>query len=159
MTGILEITIPDFGQLQLKHLVMDYNGTLAVDGAPVPGIQGRIERLSEQIQVHVITADTFGMVQASLKGWTCSVKILGAENQMEQKLAFIQELGAESCVCVGNGRNDRMMLQAAALGLAVVLEEGTSRASLLAADIILPGILPALDLLLNPLRLIATLRS
>ncbi len=159
MTGVLEIDIPDFGQLQLKHLVMDYNGTLALDGEPVPGIQGRIERLAEQIQVHVITADTFGKVQASLQGWACAVKILDKEDQAGQKLAFIQELGAESCVCVGNGRNDRMMLQAAALGLAVMLEEGTSRASFLAADIILPGILPALDLLLNPLRLIATLRS
>mgnify|MGYP006303196549 CR=1 FL=1 len=156
---MLQIDIPDFGQLQLEHLVMDYNGTLAVDGEPVPGVRERIEELAKQVQVHVITADTFGKVQARLEGWACSVKILGQEDQVGQKLAFIQELGAGKCVCIGNGRNDRMMLETAALGLAVMLEEGTSRESFLTADIILPGIVPALDLLLHPLRLTATLRS
>jgi soluble P-type ATPase len=156
---MLNIDIPDFGQLQLEHLVMDYNGTLAVDGEPILGIRRRIEKLAELVQVHVITADTFGKVTAELEGWTCSIKILGQEDQVGQKLAFVHELGPERCVCIGNGRNDRMMLEAAALGLAVMLEEGTSRECLLAADIALPGIVPALDLLLNPLRLTATLRS
>ena len=156
---MLQIDIPDFGQLQLEHLVMDYNGTLAVDGEPIQGIRRRVEKLATQLQVHVITADTFGKVQAALDGWACSVKILGQEDQVGQKLAFVQELGAENCVCIGNGRNDRMMLEAAALGLAVMLEEGASRESLLTADIVLPGIVPALDILLHPLRLTATLRS
>jgi soluble P-type ATPase len=118
-----------------------------------------VDKLSEHVQVHVITADTFGKVTAELEGWSCSIKILGQDDQVGQKLAFVHELGAERCVCIGNGRNDRMMLEAAALGLAVMLEEGTSRECLLAADIALPGIVPALDLLLNPLRLTATLRS
>lgn len=156
---MLNIEIPDFGQLQLEHLIMDYNGTMAVDGEPIQGIRRRVDKLALQLQVHVITADTFGKVQTKLEDWACSVKILGQEDQVGQKLAFIQELGAKHCVCIGNGRNDRMMLEAAGLGLAVMLEEGTSRESLLSADITLPGIIPALDLLLNPLRLTATLRS
>jgi soluble P-type ATPase len=156
---MLQIDIPDFGHLQLEHLVMDYNGTLAVDGEPIQGIRRRVEKLATQLQVHVITADTFGKVQAALDGWDCAVKILDQEDQVGQKLAFVQELGADKCVCIGNGRNDRMMLEAAALGLAVMLEEGASRESLLTADIVLPGIVPALDILLHPLRLTATLRS
>jgi soluble P-type ATPase len=156
---MLEIDIPGLGQLQLEQLVMDYNGTVAVDGEPVTGVRERVDQLAEQVQVHVITADTFGKVQARLEDWACSVKILGKEDQVGQKLAFVQELGADNCVCIGNGRNDRMMLEAAALGLAVMLDEGTSRECLLSADIALPGIVPALDLLLHPLRLTATLRS
>jgi len=156
---MLNIDIPNFGQLQLEHLVMDYNGTLAVDGEQILGTRRRVDKLSEHVQVHVITADTFGKVTAELEGWSCSIKILGQDDQVGQKLAFVHELGAERCVCIGNGRNDRMMLEAAALGLAVMLEEGTCRECLLAADIALPGIVPALDLLLNPLRLTATLRS
>jgi hydroxymethylpyrimidine pyrophosphatase-like HAD family hydrolase len=31
-----------------------------------------------------------------------------------QKLAFVQKLGAGNWMCIGNGRNDRMMLEAAA---------------------------------------------
>jgi soluble P-type ATPase len=59
---------------------------------------------------------------------------------------------------IGNGRNDQLMLAAAALGIAVVQEEGAAIESLSAADVVLPDIRSALDLLLFPKRLIATLR-
>jgi soluble P-type ATPase len=45
------------------------------------------------------------------------------------------------------------------LGIAVIQTEGAAVEALLAADIVLPSILPALDLLTHPLRLIATLRA
>ena len=156
---MMQLTIPDFGELQLTHLVMDYNGTLACDGIPVPGIKERFAALSRELSLQVITADTFGRVHSDLEGWPCSVQVLPTGNQAEQKLAFVRELGAQSCACLGNGRNDRLMLEAAAFGVAVLLDEGVAREALLAADIVTPGILPALDLLLHPLRLTATLRS
>lgn len=156
---MMELTIPDFGELRLNHLVMDYNGTLACDGIPMPGIKDRFEALSKELCLQVITADTFGRVRADLEGWPCSVQILSPGNQAEQKLAFVRELGTQSCACLGNGRNDRLMLEAAALGVAVLLDEGAAREALLAADVVTPGILPALDLLLHPLRLTASLRS
>ena len=155
----MELTIPDFGELRLQHLVMDYNGTLACDGIPMPGIKERFEALSKELSLHVITADTFGRVRSDLDGWSCAITTLGSEDQAGQKLAYIRGLGASSCVCLGNGRNDRLMLDAAALGVAVLLDEGVAREALLAADVVTPGILPALDLLLYPLRLTATLRS
>ena len=156
---MIQLTIPDFGELQLTHLVMDYNGTLACDGIPVPGIKERFEALSRDLSLQVITADTFGRVRADLEGWPCTVQVLPSGNQAEQKLALVRELGAQSCVCLGNGRNDRLMLEAAALGVAVLLDEGVAREALLAANVVTPGILPALDLLLPPLRLTATLRA
>ncbi|MFO8031686.1 MAG: ATPase P [Desulfohalobiaceae bacterium] len=156
---MLELDIPDFGQLRLEHLVLDYNGTLAVDGQPAKGIQEKLDLLSQQMQVHVITADTFGHVRSILQGWPCTIKILEPGDQARQKWSYVQGLGAKQCVCAGNGRNDRFMLESAGLGLAVMLEEGSAQEAIQAADITLPGILPALELLLNPLRLIATLRS
>jgi soluble P-type ATPase len=51
------------------------------------------------------------------------------------------------------------MLKATALGIAVILEEGASRDTLLAADVVCSRIVSALELLRNPLRLTATLRS
>jgi soluble P-type ATPase len=50
------------------------------------------------------------------------------------------------------------MLRAAAVGVAVLQEEGTSMAALQGADVVVPGINAALELLLEPQRLIATLR-
>jgi soluble P-type ATPase len=62
-------------------------------------------------------------------------------------------------VALGNGRNDRLMLKEAALGIALLQAEGAAVEALLAADVVAPDILVALDLLLAPDGLIATLRS
>ena len=77
----------------------------------------------------------------------------------QAKLAFIEDLGAAQTVCIGNGRNDRLMLEAAGLGIAVIHEECAASATLAAADVVARSIVDALDLLLEPLRLVATLRS
>jgi soluble P-type ATPase len=156
---MINLDIPGYGRLELQHLVMDYNGTLACDGKPVSGVRGRLEKLSESLALHVVTADTFGRVRAALEGWQCSINVLPAGDQAQAKLDFVDSLGRQQCACLGNGRNDRLMLEAAGLGLAVMLEEGASREAVQSADILTPGILPALDLLLHPLRLTATLRS
>lgn len=156
---MIEISIPDFGQLQLEHLVLDYNGTLAVDGRILFGVRERLERLANQLTIHVITADTFGKAADSLDGIPCQLAILPPGRQDEAKRDFVRELGVEKCVCVGNGRNDRLMLQEAALGIAVLQEEGAAAAALMAADVVAPDIQSALELLMQPLRLTATLRS
>ena len=62
-------------------------------------------------------------------------------------------------VAIGNGRNDRMMLAAAAIGIALVQAEGAAGQAVLCADVVATGILDALGLLEHPQRLVATLRS
>ena len=156
---MLEVSIPDYGQVRLANLVLDYNGTLACDGALIEGVAERLSDLSRDLEIHVVTADTFGKAASGLSGLPCKLAVLGVERQETAKLAFIKELGSQSTVTVGNGRNDRLMLKEAALGVAVVQEEGTAVEAVLAADIVCPDILSALDLLSNPLRLVATLRS
>ncbi|NMC74942.1 MAG: hypothetical protein GYA56_11410 [Geobacteraceae bacterium] len=58
-----------------------------------------------------------------------------------------------------NGNNDRLMLKAARLGIAVCEGEGCAVAALMNADIQARSIGEALGLLLNPKRLKATLRA
>jgi soluble P-type ATPase len=50
------------------------------------------------------------------------------------------------------------MLKEAALGICVLSIEGVAIQTLLAADIVVPDIRSAFELLLKPLRLIASLR-
>ena len=156
---MLTFDIPGYKKLQLSYLVMDYNGTLAVDGKLVEGVAARLETLSQDLEIHVITADTFGLVQQQMLALPGKISVLGQDNQAEAKLHYVRELGLEQTVCIGNGRNDRLMLKAAALGLAVVLAEGIAGETIAAADAVCLSITEALDLLLNPLRLTATLRS
>jgi soluble P-type ATPase len=155
---MLEIDIPGYRALRLAHLVLDYNGTLACDGELLDGVRDRLTALAGMLQIHILTADTFGKARAQLVGVPCVLSILSADDQDRRKLEYIQRLGTEATVCVGNGRNDRRMLQEAGLGIVVVQAEGASVQTVLAADVLAPDILAALDLLTHPLRLVATLR-
>jgi soluble P-type ATPase len=158
-THMLEIIIPGHKTLLLYHLVMDYNGTLAQDGVLLDGVRSRLTSLSERLSLHVVTADTFGIARSQLTGLACELAILPVEEQAQAKLAYVQGLNESQVVALGNGRNDRLMLQAAALGIAIIQGESAAIETCLAADVLAPNILTALDLLLSPKRLIATLRS
>ena len=156
---MFSLTIPGWKTLQLSHLVLDYNGTIAFDGHLIDGVKPRLAALASSLTIHVLTADTFGSVREALAGIPCRLAIIPVGNQAEAKLAYVGELSPETCVCIGNGRNDRLMLKAAALGIAVVQAEGAATEAVLTADVLAPNILDALDLLSHPLRLTATLRS
>ena len=156
---MIEIEIPGFGTLDLHHLVMDFNGTLARDGELIDGVAQRLMVLADVLQLHVITADTFGDVGRQLAALPCCLHILPGQNQEEAKRDYVVTLGSRRVAAIGNGRNDRLMLQASLLGIAVVLKEGAYGGTLTSADIICTSILDALELLMHPLRLTATLRS
>ena len=155
---MLEIAVPGASPLRVTHLVADFNGTLAIDGMLIAGVAEALLALSTSLDIHVVTADTFGRVKQAMAGVPCATTILPPGGQDSAKLRYIEALGALSCVCIGNGRNDRLMLGAAGLGIAVIQGEGAAVETLLAAKVAAPDIGAALGLLLNPERLTATLR-
>ena len=156
---MIEIKIPGHPDLTLEHLVLDYNGTLAIDGRPIPGVRAALEALADKLEIHVVTADTFGKAVVALQDYPCRLSILPPGDQALAKQEYVQALGAVRTAAAGNGRNDRLMLKAAALGMVVMQAEGTAVEALLAADVAAPDIVSALGLLANPLRLVAALRS
>jgi soluble P-type ATPase len=156
---VIEINIPGYRHFRLEHLVLDYNGTLAVDGMLLNGVKSTLTLLSKQLKIHVLTADTFGKVQTGMDKIPCEVSVLPVENQEIGKLTYVRKLGEMNTAAVGNGRNDRLMLQESALGIAVILNEGAAMQTLLCADVVCTDIVAALQLLIHPLRLTATLRS
>jgi len=156
---MIEISIPGFRSLRLSHLVLDYNGTLAVDGHLLAGVGDALTALAHDVAIHVITADTFGLAATQLNGLPVNLTIAPIESQAETKFAFVTSLGAETVVAIGNGRNDRLMLKAASLGISLIQREGGSVDTMMSADIASTNILDALDLLKNPKHLVAILRS
>jgi len=155
---MFELDIPGFGAVRLQHLVTDFTGTLSVDGRLAPAADWRLNKVAEFLDVHVLTADTFGRARAELAEINCAVRILEGEDHDVQKEQFVRELGAETVIALGNGKNDRKMLQAARIGIAVCLQEGCATDAVTAADILVTSTADALDLLLKAKRLKATLR-
>ena len=156
---MIRIDIPNGPELALQHLVLDLNGTLAVDGRLLLGVAERVQSLARDLDIYLLTANTHG--HASEVAKTLGVALIELEPGPggPQKKTFVQSLGAQHTVAIGNGANDAAMLRAAALGVAVVGSEGASLAALLAADVFVTDIRDALDLLLFPNRLRATLRA
>ncbi|MGE5219537.1 MAG: HAD family hydrolase, partial [Chloroflexota bacterium] len=140
---MISIDIPGFRKLKLRHLVLDYNGTLARDGRLLPGVARMLAELATDIHIHVITADTFGEARKQLARLPVDVVIIPTRSQAEAKLKFLSKLGARTAVAVGNGRNDRKMLKAAALGVALVQTEGGAVETIASADVVSANILDA----------------
>ena len=155
---MIEIEIPGHASLFIEHLVLDYNGTIAVDGIPIPGVLEMFLAMSRSLKIHFITADTHGTVHNYLKSEAISIHVLEKENQSLQKKAFITQLGASKVIVIGNGYNDHLMLKEAVIGIAVLQQEGLSFEALASSDILFTSIIDALDCLRNPMRLAATLR-
>jgi soluble P-type ATPase len=155
---MIQIDIQEFGILKLEHFVTDYSGTLSEDGRVLPEVKEKLNALSEKLTVHVITSDTFGMARKELEGVNCTIHVLEGPGHVFQKEKYVLSLGAEGVVALGNGNNDAKMLRAAKVGISVCLKEGVSVEALKAAKILVRSPIDAIDLLLNPKRLTATLR-
>jgi soluble P-type ATPase len=153
------IEIPGRPTLRLEHLVSDFNGTIAAGGQLLAGVAERLVALSEKLHLTVVTADTYGRVRNEMENLPVDVTILAGNNEDIAKAAHVAALGADATVALGNGHNDRLMLSQAVLGLAVLGVEGAAGSAWQAADVLFVEVRDALDAVLDPRRLVATLRS
>lgn len=156
---MIDIRIPGFGQVALEHLVLDFNGTLVCDGILAEGVRDLLARLSRGLEIHVVTADTHGNAAAACKGLPCRLVVLPEGDQDVSKRDYVRTLGAGRTACIGNGRNDRLMVREAAIGICVIGEEGASAETAAAAHVVCRSAGEALSLLIHTRRLVATLRS
>jgi P-type E1-E2 ATPase len=155
---MIRITVPGLGEYEIDHLVLDVNGTIALDGQLVAGVPERLQTLGQLLTIHLITADTHGQ-QAIID---CALRLqavrIAPGHESDQKGRYVRSLGAASVAAIGNGSNDVDMLRSAAVGIAVLGHEGLSSTAHQAADILARDIDDALDLLVHPARISATLR-
>lgn len=156
---MLEIDIPGRGTFGIRHVVCDYNGTIAVDGHLIEGVASRIREITEFAQVSVLTADTFGMVRTECDDLPVDVRVFARDDAGACKATVVRELGAEGCMCIGNGFNDIAMFGEAALSIAIMGKEGACGKLLTCSDVVVTSPIDAFDLLIHADRLRATLRG
>ncbi|ADL12843.1 HAD family hydrolase [Acetohalobium arabaticum] len=156
---MLKCQIPNFKSLEVDKLVFDYNGTLACDGQPIESVKEKLNQLAEKFEVYILTADTFGTVENEFKDIEAEIIIIDSNDGSKAKQKFIRQLGSQTVIAVGNGSNDRLMLDEAGLGILVIGSEGASTRSLLESDLLINNINDVLDTILNPQRLVASLRE
>ena len=155
---MIEIDVPGKGVYRFEHLVLDLNGTISLDGAVIEGVPERLELLGRLVDIVIVTADTRGKAQELGEDLRVKIHILHPGNEQEQKFRLVRQLGSEVTVSMGNGSNDASMLKESGLGICILGPEGASSETMANCDLVISDINAALDLLLKPGRLIATLR-
>lgn len=156
---MIKIEISGFKTISAEHLVLDFNGTIAIDGLFIEVVIGQLVQISANLQVHVLTADTFHTVQNELRGLPITIKILNSAEQDRQKLQYVKNLGSDNVIAIGNGKNDVLMLKESALSIGIIQAEGAFSQALNCTQIVCTSVTDALSLLINPKRLLATLRN
>lgn len=155
---MLTIHIPGRDEFTISHLMLDYNGTIALDGKVIPAIVPQLELLSKDIDICVITADTHGTAVKNCKGLPLEVKVFPTTDVGRIKAEEALKLTG-GVACIGNGFNDILMSDACDLSICVIGKEGCCGALLSHVDVVVTSIEDALDLLIKPDRLRATLRT
>jgi P-type E1-E2 ATPase len=156
---MIKFSIPGRGDYELEHLVMDVNGTLAIDGQLMDGVAEKIASLRDKLTIHLLTADTHGKQAVINQQLGLTAVRIAQGGESLQKADYVRKLGSEKVAAIGQGANDAEMLEAAQLGICVMSVEGVAKETLVAADLIAPTILSALELFEKPLRIIASLRK
>lgn len=151
----LQIEIPGRPPLSLDQVVLDVNGTVTDRGRLLDGVGAALERLRSHVGVLLVSADTFGTLEQI--GEDLGVETRTVRRGVDKR-RLVEELGPERTAVIGNGTNDGPALAAAAVGLAVLGPEGTSGDAVRAADVLCRSVVEAVELLLDPNALAATLR-
>lgn len=157
---MLNLDITGRDKVDLKYLLLDFNGTIAFDGTFISELAPIIERVRKEheMEIYILTADTFGTAKEQTDHLPLSLKILESDNHTREKGDFVQELGAENVIAIGNGANDIQMLKEAEISIGILGQEGCSTGIVDVADLFVADIVDGLELLLHPKRLMATLR-
>jgi len=156
---MLHFTIPGRGDFVIKNLILDLNGTIAFDGNIITGVKKRLSYLVNHLNIFVVTADTNKNAEQLVKGLNITLFKIYKGNEDSQKRGLVIENGKNETVSIGNGANDVSMLKESSIGICVLGREGAATETIIASNIAVPTINDALDLLIKPHRLIATLRK
>jgi soluble P-type ATPase len=155
---MIHIDIPGWGNMDIENILLDLNGTLATDGKIPWEVKEKINSLSHKAKIYIITADTQGTASEESSDMDVELLKVSEEESTEVKLRVLEPLDPTRTVAIGNGNNDQLILKEAAIGIAVLGDEGMSVSAMQNADLVVKNVSDALDLFLKPKRLTATLR-
>jgi P-type E1-E2 ATPase len=129
-----------------------------MDGQLPEGLARQVRNLRDRLTIHLLTADTHGKQAVIDQQLGLQAVRIQPGDEARQKADYVRHLGSDRVVAMGQGANDAAMLREAALGICILSREGVAVETFQAADLLVPDIFAALELLEKPLRIVASLR-
>ena len=154
---MISIQRPGMESLELHFVLIDFEGTLAMDGRVHPKAKDKVNLLSKRVTVYILTKSSKEKVEETLKKMKAEILSMTEGDSSQQKLDVLQRLGPHQTAVIGNGFDDVQIMEQAGLGMCVIGKEGSSPEAVAKADLVVTSVLDALDFLLRPLRQGATL--
>lgn len=141
------LNIPGSGILEIKTIILDLNGTLAIAGMVPAGVKDQIEALkSKGMRIVLLTGNTRNDADELAAELSIEWKLT---KSAEDKRRLALELDPDTCASIGNGLIDLELMKTVALRIVTLQAEGVHIQTLLNSDIIIPTINDALDLFLD----------
>jgi soluble P-type ATPase len=154
---MISIQRPGMESLDIHFVLIDFEGTLAMDGRVHPKAKDKVNLLSKRATIYILTKSNREKVEETLKKMKVEILYLTEGDSSQQKLNVLQRLGSHQTAVIGNGLDDVRIMEQAGLGMCVIGKEGSSAEAMAKADLVVNNVLDALDFLLKPLRQRATL--
>ncbi len=148
--------IPNRKKIEIKTIILDLNGTLAIKGKLVSGSAKKIRKLKKLgYKVVLFTGDQRGNANKLCK--SLGIKYIKASKTGDKEKAIL-ELDPETCATIGNGRIDIETFKHAKISILTLQNEGIHVDIIPFADLIVPSVVDALDLFIDKDSLIATMK-
>ncbi len=157
----IDIKIPWGEKYSINNVVFDLNGTLANDGKIAENTIDLLEKLARDAKMYIVTADTHNTAE-ELKdklGDLAEIIVLKSNDHAQEKARFVHTLGFRETVTVGNGANDLKMMEEGILSFGIIGGEGLYGPLLAKVDIVVQNVDHAIEMLINPMKIVATIRK
>ena len=154
---MISIQRPGMEDLDIHFVLIDFEGTLAMDGRVHPKVKDKVNLLSKRATIYILTKSNREKVEETLRKMKAEILYVAEGDSSQQKLNVLQRLGPHQTAVIGNGLDDGQIMEQAGLGMCVIGKEGSSAEAMVKADLVVTHVLDALDFLLKPLRQRATL--
>jgi len=154
---MISIQRPGMEDLDIHFVLIDFEGTLAMDGRVHPKAKDKVNLLSKRVTITILTKSNREKVEETLRKMKAEILYVAEGDSSQQKLNVLQRLGPHQTAVIGNGLDDVRIMEQAGLGMCVIGKEGSSAEAVAKADLVVTNVLDALDFLLKPLRQRATL--
>ena len=140
--------IPGIGNLELKTIILDLNGTLTVKGKIVKGVKERLTTLKKLgYRILFFTGNTRGNADKIAK--SLGIDWVLAESGIEKRNQA-RKLGPKTCVAIGNGLIDLELMKIVKLRIVTLQAEGVFVMTMMNSDVVVSSICDALDMLIEP---------
>ena len=154
---MISILRPGMESLDIHFVLIDFEGTLAMDGRVHPKAKDKVNLLSKRATIYILTKSNREKVEETLRKMKVEILYVTEGDSSQQKLNVLQRLGPHQTAVIGNGLDDVRIVEQAGLGICVIGKEGSSAEAVAKADLVVTNVVDALDFLLKPLRQRATL--